>query len=143
MSPVEKDIIKSKLAIMVRNLKALEEISRRAMADYEQDLLLRKATERLLQELIEAAVDVNTHLIVQSGGMVPDTYYECFLEIGALGIIPNNLARVLAPSAGLRNRLVHEYDRIDDTVVHHATGEAVKAYTEYVGAVQDYLKRTV
>ncbi len=34
----------------------------------------RKATERLLQEAIEAALDVNAHLIAELGGEVPEEY---------------------------------------------------------------------
>jgi uncharacterized protein YutE (UPF0331/DUF86 family) len=140
VSPVDRDILRSKIAIMVRNLKALEEISERTAEEYERDLFLRKATERLLQELIEAAIDINTHVIVQSGGLVPDSYYEGFLELGTLKIIPTNLAAALAPSAGLRNRLVHEYDRIDDSIVRAAAAEAATLYTDYVRAIQQHIE---
>ncbi len=35
--------------------------------EYTEDLYRRKATERLLQEMIEAAIDINTFIIVQTG----------------------------------------------------------------------------
>ena len=65
---------------------------------------------RLLQEAIEAALDINAHLIAEQGAPVPEDYYGGFLAIGTLGVIHETLARELAPSAGLRNRLVQEYD---------------------------------
>ncbi len=98
---------KRKLAIIVENLKMLEPIKSMNTVEYLQDLYKRKATERLLQELIEAAVDINIHMIVQIGHTVPDDYYESFIKAGELKIIPLDLAQKLAPSAGLRNRLVY------------------------------------
>jgi uncharacterized protein YutE (UPF0331/DUF86 family) len=40
---------------------------------------------------------------------------------------------------GLRNRLVHEYDAIDDSVVYASVGQAVKLYTEYIRAIKEYI----
>ena len=83
MSPVEVGIIRRKLAAIVENLKALEPIARMTQRQYLDDLYKRKATERLLQELIEAAIDINTYIIVQTGQTVPDDYYESFIKAGA------------------------------------------------------------
>ena len=139
MSPVDKEIVKRKMAIIVRNLKALERVHGCTREEYERDFYMRKATERLLQELIEAAIDINTHIIMESGAMVPDSYYESFLELASLKILPADVARSLAPSAGLRNRLVHEYDTIDDAVVHAAVSEAIGLYTDYLRAIQRHI----
>jgi uncharacterized protein YutE (UPF0331/DUF86 family) len=139
LSPIEKDIVKRKLAVIVRNLEALTGISRLTRQEYEEDLYRRKAAERLLQELIEAAIDINTHLIVELGGTVPDSYYESFLELGSLHVLGAELARSLAPSAGLRNRLVHEYDAIDDSIVYDSVDQAMTLYTEYVRTINNYI----
>jgi len=64
-----------------------------------------KPPNGLLQELIEAAIDVNIHVIVQSGNPAPDDYYDSFIKIGEMKIIPLSLAEKLAPSARVRNRL--------------------------------------
>ena len=142
MSPVEEEIIRRKLAAIVENLKALEPIARMTRGQYLEDLYKRKATERLLQELIEAAIDINTHIIVQTGQTVPDDYYESFIKAGSLQIISSDLAEKLAPSAGLRNRLVHEYNGLEHSAVLDAVRKAEELYTEYVRQVEDYIERT-
>ena len=53
MTPVEAEIITRKLAVIIENIKALEPIKGMGREDYIEDLYKRKATERLLQELIE------------------------------------------------------------------------------------------
>ena len=139
MSPVEEAIVRRKLAIIVENLKALEPIAGISRVDYLGDIYKRKATERLLQELIEAAIDVNTHLIVQSGQAVPDDYYESFILAGQLKFISVDLSIKLAPSAGLRNRLVHAYDRLEHSMVLDVVKLAEDLYAEYVRQIEEYL----
>lgn len=139
MTPVELGIIRRKLAVIVENIKALEPIKSMSREDYIEDIYRRKATERLLQELIEAAIDINTHIIVQTGHRAPDDYYESFVKSGELRIISADLAQKLAPSAGLRNRLVHEYDQIDHSMILDAVNTADDLYPQYVKEITDYI----
>jgi len=141
MSPVDRDVVKRKLAVIAGNLDALQRIPGLRRDEYEKDVFLKKGTERLIQELIEAAIDINTHLIVELGGAAPDTYFDTFLQLGALRVVPDDLARSLAPSAGLRNRLVHEYDIIDDALVLASVDDAAKLYAEYVRIIMDFIDR--
>ncbi len=139
MSPVEKEIIRRKLAVIIENLNALEPIMNMSGKEYIGDIYKRKATERLLQELIEAAIDINTHIIVQSGNIAVDDYYESFIKAGELKIISLGLAEKLAPSAGLRNRLVHEYDVLEHSMVFDAVRMAEELYPQYVKEIEDYI----
>lgn len=139
MSPIEVEIIRRKLAIIAENLAALKPIETMTKAEYIKDVYKRKATERLLQELIEAAIDINSHLIVQSSKTAPDDYYESFIKTGELGIISSNLAEKLAPSAGLRNRLVHEYDLINHSLVLESVKMAEELYPEYIREIETFI----
>ncbi len=141
MSPIEAEIVRRKLAVMIENLKNLGPIKGMNADEYLQDLYKRKATERLLQELIEAAIDINVHMIVATGHTVPDDYYESFIRAGELKIISLDLAQKLAPSAGLRNRLVHEYDRLDHSMVLKAVNMAEELFPQYIKAINDYLSK--
>ena len=141
MSPLEKAILRRKLAVIVENLKALEPIAKLERGEYLRDLYKRKATERMLQELIEASIDINTHIIVHRGNIVPDGYYDSFLKMGELGVIPADLSESLAPSAGLRNRLVHEYDGLDHAMILAAVAKAEEPYPLYVKAIESYLSQ--
>jgi uncharacterized protein YutE (UPF0331/DUF86 family) len=139
MSPLEEAIVRRKLAVIVENLRALEPIAGFSREEYISDIYKRKATERLLQELIEAAIDINTHIIVTSGQAVPDDYYDSFLKVGELKIISRDLSEKIAPSAGLRNRLVHEYDLLEHSLVLDAVKLAEELYVEYIRQIEKYL----
>lgn len=141
MSSIEIEIVQRKLAIIIENLKTLEPIKGMKPDEYLQDVYKRKATERLLQELIEAAIDINIHMIVAAGHTVPDDYYESFIRAGELKIISADIAQKLAPSAGLRNRLVHEYDRLDHSMVLKAVNMAQEVFPQYIKAINNYLSK--
>ena len=142
MTPVDAALVRRKLATMMETLTALEPLSHLSLAEYRERLYERKAAERLLQETIEAAVDVNAHLVAELGRAVPDDYYSGFLRLGELGVLPTALAQDLAPAAGLRNRLVHEYDAIDDGRVLEAIGRALDLFPRYIRAIETHLARS-
>lgn len=143
MSPIEVEIIRRKLAIITENLAVLKPIETITKEEYIKDVYKRKATERLLQELIEAAVDINSHMIAQSSKTAPDDYYESFIKVGELGIISSNLAEKLAPSAGLRNRLVHEYDMLDHSLILEAVKMAEELYPEYIKEIETFISGNI
>lgn len=140
MTPVDIDLVQSKMAIMIENLNALEPIQRLSIEDYSSDIYKRKATERMLQEIVEAAIDINYHIIVESNKQPPDNYYQSFIDLSAVGAITFQLANDLAPSAGLRNRIVHEYDFLDNKTIIKSVRNALRLYPKYIDAINEYLK---
>jgi len=88
VSPVDAAIIRRKLQHIVASIEGLRPLARLSVDEYRARFYERKAAERLLQEAIEAALDINAHLVAELGGEVPDDYYGGFLKIGALGILP-------------------------------------------------------
>lgn len=67
--------------------------------------------------------------------------FEAFIELGNYQIITPELAKQIAPSSGLRNRLVHEYDDddIDPNQVFKAISFALQQYPLYIRQIKSYL----
>jgi uncharacterized protein YutE (UPF0331/DUF86 family) len=139
VSPLDAAIVRRKLGHMMTALDALRPLARLTGDEYRARLYERKAAERFLQEAIEAALDINAHLLAEAGTPVPDDYYSGVLAMGDLGILTPELARRLAPSAGLRNRLVHEYDTLDDVRVYAAMATLLEQYPRYIQAIEAHL----
>jgi uncharacterized protein YutE (UPF0331/DUF86 family) len=89
--------------------------------------------------MIQAAIDINDHILsrLKPGNTI--TNFEAFIELGKYEIITPELAKQLAPSAGLRNRLVHEYDDIDPNQVFMAISFALQQYPLYVRQINSYV----
>lgn len=99
------------------------------------DRMLKHAVERILTQLVELAVAVNGHVAVARLGRGATTYRESFLLAAQAGAVPQDLAERLAPSAGLRNVLVHEYAQVDLALVAQGVELARQDYRAYVTAV--------
>lgn len=140
MTEFDAALVRRKLARIVRNLEDLAAVEGVSLAEYRGDRFRKKGVERLLQEAIDAAVDANLHLLRVAGASTPPDYYESFVAMGRAGLIPGELAERLAPAAGLRNRLVHEYDELDDGKVLEAVATARRDLGEYVAAVEGHLE---
>lgn len=105
------------------------------------DRMLRHAVERILTQLVELAAAVNGHLAVGRLGRGATTYRESFLLAAQAGAVPPDLAQRLAPSAGLRNVLVHEYAQVDLALVARGVELARTDYRAYVREVARSLAR--
>lgn len=141
MTDLDRALVRRKLARILRNLDDLAPVEGLPLEAFRSERFRQKGTERLLQEVVEAAVDVNLHLLRVHGSPSPPDYYRSFTLLGDAGLIPGELAGALAPSTGLRNRLVHEYDDLDDGIVLDAVAEARRLYPRYVGAIEELLDR--
>lgn len=139
MTELDAALVRRKLATIARNITDLAAIENVSLEQYREDRFRHKGTERLLQETVEAAVDVNLHVLRAEGREAPPDYYDRFVQMGRAGVLDGALAAGLAPAAGMRNRLVHEYDEIDDTIVLRAIGEARRLFAAYVAAVERHL----
>ena len=97
-------------------------------------------TERYLERMIGRMIDVNYHLIIGDGHAPPRDYYDSFTLLARLRVLPPAFASQIATCAGLRNRLVHEYDEIDPRRVYEGLVAAVRDIPEYLRRVHDYLQ---
>lgn len=140
MTPLEAAVIRRKLRRIRENIDTLARVTTGIDATaYASDEILRRAVERLLQETIDASVDANNHLLRGVGRVPAEDYYSTFIELGRVGILQPSLANDLAPAAGLRNRIVHEYEELDHAQVLQAAMQAPTRLRAYIDAVEAYL----
>ncbi|MBD0266954.1 MAG: DUF86 domain-containing protein [Cyanobacteria bacterium Co-bin8] len=139
MTHLDREIILRKLQVMLRNLGLLQRHSSASEQEFLGNVEQQLIVERLLHLIIEAAIDINNHLLVSNSQPPSDTYFNSFIQVGRLGLLPAELAQRLAPSAGLRNRLVHEYDDLNLVLVYQAIKFALAQYPQYVEAIQAHL----
>ena len=137
MSPLERAVVERKLGHLQELLTLLGEERSTPLASYLQDRRQQLLVERLLHLCVEAASDLLEHLLVQEFNSKPQTYAETFQLAGQHQLIPMELAQRLIPAAGLRNRLVHDYEAIDPSRVHAALPIALRDLSELAAAVAD------
>ncbi|MEU5870312.1 DUF86 domain-containing protein [Glycomyces sp. NPDC047369] len=136
---VNPDIVHERLVLMREMLEALHTIGPISLERLQQDIMVRLATERIFTQLVELAVSINNHVLAQSGAVVPRAYRETFLKVAELGVIDTALAAELAPSAGLRNILIHDYVEVDRSRFAEAVPKAAALYRRYIAQLAAHL----
>ncbi len=139
MTIIDTVVISSRLKLITRYLQSLERFEKINLNDYLNDFDKQLIVERLLQLMIQAAIDINDHILSKIAQVSSRSNFEAFIELSRYGVLTPELARQLAQSAGLRNRLVHEYDDIDSRQVFGAINFALRQYPIYVQQVNAYL----
>jgi len=107
----------------------------------EVEPLTRAAAERLIQVIVDLAIDINGHVAVATLGRAPQTGRDSFAAAAEAGALPAALADALAPLAGLRNVLVHRYTDIRIELVADSITIVLDGFAEYVKALARFLDR--
>lgn len=134
-------VVQSRLALIGQLLGDLEQAGAVSAAALADDRMLRHAIERILSQIVELAVAVNSHVSATQLARAPQDYRSSFDLICAAGAIEAELARRLKPSVGLRKVLTHEYVEVDLRIVATAVGTARIDYGDYVRAVSSWLSQ--
>lgn len=130
---IDKDFIKRKLALNQQELLRLQEFEGVGISEIAKEPGKYAACERYLERLIGRAIDINYHLIAEKGnaGLTVRRYRDTFLRLADIGVYPREFAEKIAPAAGLRNALVHDYNDIDPGVLKKSIGEAIREFNDY------------
>lgn len=136
---LDKAYIRRRLGTLTTSLNELDTISQLTFARYKTDFISRHAVEKVVELIVEDAIDINRAIIEAAQLQPPQTSYNTFVELEQLGILPRGLTTRLANATGLRNRLVHRYEEIDHKMVYDSLKPLLRNYRKYAGLIEDYL----
>ena len=132
---VNKEIIKAKLNSIRENLDKIKVELKAPDEVLKKDDKARSALERYFQLLVDSAVGINEHIISEENLEVPDDYFGTFIILGKTGVLPYDFAESIAPSVGLRNQIIHQYDKIDVYLMLENIRKNIHQYDEYMGLI--------
>ena len=138
---IDRALVTRKITLILKDLSALTDLSRQSREAYLANPINEVLAERYLERMIGRMIDINYHLITESGHPPPKDYHESFQMLGTMGILQGEFSREIAFSAGLRNRIVHEYDEIDAAKVYEALQVAVQQLPTYLDHVNRFIGR--
>lgn len=136
---IDAELVTRKMALIAEDLTAIRELARQPLKEYLESPTSELVAERYLERMIGRMIDINYHLLTESGLPPPRDYFQSFVDLARLQILEPGFARRIAACAGLRNRLVHEYDELDPEKVHEALGAAVAQVPEYLDGIRKFL----
>jgi uncharacterized protein YutE (UPF0331/DUF86 family) len=110
------EVILKKLTLLKQYLNDLNSFRNSTRSDFEKN---HYAIERIIELVLMVQLDLFAHLLSERG-ISCSNYREIFIKAGEQAIINDELSKRLALAAGMRNILVHLYEKIDQDVVHKA-----------------------
>lgn len=134
-----KDLIYRKLRNVSKYLDELEKIAKIPYKIFEKESF-HYAAEKLIELMVEMAIDINLHIIKEKFLLPPTDYKESFTQLGKEKILPIEFARKIAGSAGLRNLLVHHYEEIDIDKLYRDLKNGIKDYQQYCHYIEKFVE---
>ncbi|MFI4940372.1 MAG: DUF86 domain-containing protein [Burkholderiales bacterium] len=115
---MDREIIEQKLESLRR---CLQRIRTKCPSDPETlgaDIDLQDIVTLNLTRAIQSCVDIGAHLISGMDFPAPETMGQTFDILAQAGLLSYELATRLKKAVGFRNISVHNYEKIDWTIVH-------------------------
>ena len=137
---IDRELVTRKLLLVTAEIESLGAIRDKGRDAYLTSSIDQAVVERRLERAVGRMIDINYHIITASGHPPPADYHVSFLKLGELGVLDPEFARRIARAAGLRNRLVHDYEDLDPVKIFDALGDALRDVPVYLERVNHHLK---
>ena len=136
---LDKELIQGRIDIIDRNLKFLDlysKIDKKNFIDSYKDI---QAVKYSLFEIIEACLDIASHIISVKGFERAESYSEMFWILGTERVIDSELAERLSGMAKFRNVLIHTYSKVDNLKVLEFVKNELKDIRQFTKKVLETL----
>jgi uncharacterized protein YutE (UPF0331/DUF86 family) len=114
---IDPTLVIRKINLISQDFKEIVELSRKSLQEFLASRVDEVLAERYLERMIGRMIDINYHLITESGLPPPTDYYQSFLQLERLGVLPPRLradSRLLRrPSEPDRPRVRRDRPRQD------------------------------
>ena len=139
---IDKTMVKTKIRLIQKDLKELKRFEKMSFDDMAKNYLHHKAVERIIEVIINEAIDINQHLISEKkSDKISFDFKESFLILAELKVYPQKFAGEISLSIGLRNILVHQYRKLDEEIFYQSIGQCLRQYSQYCRYILKYLEK--
>jgi len=132
---VDHDLIIAKAGSIRRNLKRISEKGAVDLDSFLADIDLQEGISFNLHLAIENCTDLAAHIISAEGLGVPGSGSEMFYLLEENGYLSRTLTEKMIKAVGLRNLIVHEYDKIDLNRLFEIINKDTKDINDYVASI--------
>ncbi|MGB9892030.1 MULTISPECIES: DUF86 domain-containing protein [Thermodesulfovibrio] len=139
---IDKEFIKTKLFLIKSYYEELEQILSFSDSEIKEDFIRLRAIERLIQLIVDEIIDINTHIMRYQPLKLSIDFQSSFLILAENNILPESFAKKIAPVVGLRNRLVHRYEKIDLDLLLNLIRKNKDDFIEYVKHILDFIQKS-
>ncbi len=133
---VDKPLILRKIDRIQTYLKQIRQKKDQGIEAFQKDKDLQGIVLFNLIQSIQSCIDIGSHIISDSGWEMPGSQADIFESLAQKKIITKPLAAKMIKMTGFRNRIVHEYEKIDLKIVY-------EVWRRNIGDIERFSKAVV
>lgn len=138
---IDKNFLRQKLAYVESYYMELKKVLDFSDREIKEDFIKLRAIERILQLIVDEIIDINNHIIRYKPLKLPSDFQSTFIILAENKILPQDFAKKIAPVVGLRNRLVHRYEKIDSDLMLQSIRKNKGDFKEYIKYIFHFLEK--
>ena len=142
MKVLDVNVVLVRLNKIEDYITRLDKYQNLTLEEYLNSQDIQMITERIIQIITEAALDINKYILSCNGVLKKKenwTNKDYFIMAAQQQILTYDLAVQLAKAAGMRNILVHLYLDIDSRQVFEGIHQSLIYYPLYIRQILTYL----
>jgi uncharacterized protein YutE (UPF0331/DUF86 family) len=107
--------------------------------EFTQDFTKVESAKHLLQVSVESCIDLAHHMIADEGFRTPKDSYDAFVILYEEGVLPEEFLPTLRQMVSFRNRVVHLYWAVEETILYQTLQKNLGDFKTYVHHLLNYL----
>ena len=136
---MDKQVIAQKLESLRKCVARIEAKSPKEAETLNQDIDLQDIIALNLSRAVQLSVDIGAHIIANLDSEAPETMGKTFDTLAEAGVIAHETALNLKKAVGFRNIAVHNYERINWTIVYAIIKNNLADFQAYAKQIDGYL----
>lgn len=141
MSPIDHISINDKLFRLQESTRIIEELLSEEGEKVINDERLKSALYFNLVISIETILDVGNHILAESFNMPAGSYKDIILGLGIKGVVPKEFSLHNQDMGDFRNKIIHDYDRIDDVQAYQYAKKAPEIFKDFMKNFAKFTER--
>lgn len=137
---VEEAVVADTLRYVDQYLDDLEEMRGQSKEEYLDDMVTQRAVERTLMNLIQACIDVASHIRAAEDLSPSGTSKREIEALGDAGVISSETQAKMEEAVGFRNVLAHRYGEVDHDIVYDVLHEDLRWFDRYQREVATWVR---
>ena len=125
---VDRELTRKKLLLLESKREELKGFPKKNFENFKKDLLLQKAVEKMLEELIQTCIDIGKHIVSDEHLGIPDSNRGLMDILKEQKVITTSTQALMKKMIGFRNILVHGYEKIDVATVYISYAKKLKDF---------------
>lgn len=141
MSPIDHISINDKLFRLQESTRIIEELLSEEGEKVINDERLKSALYFNLVISIETILDIGNHILAESFNMPASSYKDIILGLGIKEVVPKEFSLRNQDMGDFRNKIIHDYDRIDDVQAYQYAQKAGEIFRNFAKSFIEFTEK--